>query len=80
MSVFKPNIEKEKRSFSPNGTVDPQNHFYVDPRDWNQKNLLPSLLKGGFYTLLAPSQTGETTKCKKLIEMIQEDRGFTPIL
>lgn len=69
----------EFKTFSANGNVDPKNHFYVDPAPWNEKNLLPSLERGGFFTLLAPSQTGKTTKCTRLIEMIKKDGKFLPI-
>jgi proliferating cell nuclear antigen len=78
-----PSKQEEKkelpRSFSANGSVDPQKHFYVDPRSWNEKNLVPKLENGGFYILLAPSQTGKTTKCRALLEMIATTQTCVPI-
>eukprot|EP01080_Neovahlkampfia_damariscottae_P013168 gene13168-9276_t len=32
-----------KKSFCPNGLVDPKDHFYIDPSEWNEKNLIPHL-------------------------------------
>jgi hypothetical protein len=75
-------LEEKKelpRSFSANGKVDPRKHFYVDPRPWNEKNLVPKLENGGFYILLAPSQSGKTTKCDALLEVIENTQVFVPI-
>ena len=71
--------KNEFKKFSTNGKVDPKYHFYVDPTPWNAEYLLPNLERGGFYSLLAPNQTGKTTKCIKLIEMIKKDDKFIPI-
>lgn len=78
--MFKEKIQVElKKKFYAGGNVDPNKQFYIDPTPWNQKNLLPNLELGGFYTLLGPSQSGKTTKCVKLIEMIENKGEYLPI-
>ena len=79
MSTKREEKKEIRRGFSANGNVDPQKHFYVDPKPWNEKNLIPKLEQGGFYILLAPSQTGKTTKCRALLEMISNGQNKFPI-
>eukprot|EP01080_Neovahlkampfia_damariscottae_P000049 gene49-4299_t len=60
-----------KKSFCPNGLVDPKDHFYIDPSEWNEKNLIPHLKIGHYPLLVAPSQSechlyacsGDSYKC-----------------
>ena len=80
MSTKQEEKKEIRRVFSANGNVDPRKHFYVDPKPWNEKNLIPKLEQGGFYVLLAPSQTGKTTKCRTLLEMIKSRGTHLPIL
>ena len=59
-----------KRTFCPNGSVDPEAHFFVDPSKWNE---VGPLLKGCYSALIAPSQTGKTTRVKTLINQLNSN-------
>jgi hypothetical protein len=62
---------EEKKTFCPNGKVNPQHHFYVDPSKWNETNLIPQLKNGNYPLLIAPSQSGKTTRVAKLVDQLQ---------
>jgi len=68
------------RSFCPNSFIDANTIFYVDPTPWNNTFLLPELHRGVWHTLLAPSQSGKTTRVKALIASIEEKGTFLPIM
>jgi predicted AAA+ superfamily ATPase len=61
----------EKRTFCANGKVDPEHHFFVNPSSWNEKNLIPRLKNSNFFLLIAPSQSGKTTRTDTLIKQLQ---------
>jgi len=62
-----------KRTFCANGKVDPVHHFFVSPSKWNEQILLPNLLKGTYTTLIAPSQSGKTTRVATLITKLNSN-------
>lgn len=45
--------------------------LYVDPSNWNEKILIPELEIGNYPLLIAPSQSGKTTRVVKLIEQLK---------
>eukprot|EP01080_Neovahlkampfia_damariscottae_P000872 gene872-9783_t len=61
-----------KKSFCPNGSVDPEYHFYIDPSEWNEKNLIPQLKISHYPLLVAPSQSGKTTRVNKLLDQLKD--------
>ena len=66
-----------KKRFCPNGLVDPRYHFYIDPSEWNEKNLIPELKNHRYPLLVAPSQSGKTTRVNKLLDQLKDQ--FLPI-
>jgi len=68
-----------KRKFCPNTAISAETTFYVDPKPWNEENLLKPLLQGRWLFLRAPSQAGKTTRALALVEQLEE-HGILPIL
>ncbi len=68
-----------KKFFAVNGLVNEEQHFFVDPSDWNLKRLLPKVEHIEFFILLAPSQTGKTTRASIFMRQLQK-QGFFPLL
>jgi len=67
------------RFFCVNTTINPKEHFYVDPSRWNDEHVLSRLLRGEWLTLLAPSQSGKSTRAQALVLSI-EKAGHIPVL
>ena len=60
-----------RRSFCVNTTIDPEHFFYVDPSLWNEENLVRPLLNGSWLTMLAPSQSGKSTRAIALVTTLK---------
>jgi hypothetical protein len=61
------------KTFCPNGSVNTKSHFYVDTSTWNEANLLPSVQNGKFSILIAPSQSGKTTRIVDFVKRLKKD-------
>jgi hypothetical protein len=61
------------KTFCPNGSVNTKNHFYVDTSKWNEEILLPSVQNGEFSILIAPSQSGKTTRIVDFVKRLKKD-------
>ena len=66
-----------KKYFCPNGLVDPKHYFYIDPSEWNEKNLITHIKIGHYPLLVAPSQSGKTNRVNKLLDRLKDQ--FLPI-
>lgn len=69
-------VLEKKKTFCPNGVVNPRDHFYVDPSKWNEK-YLNRLTVGEYLLLVAPSKSGRTTRALKLVDQLESK--FLPI-
>jgi hypothetical protein len=68
-----------RRTFCANGRVDASKHFYIDPSEWNTNTIIPKIEAGAFLTVMAPSQTGKTTRMARLVEQLLNDGRYLPI-
>jgi hypothetical protein len=68
-----------KRTFRPNGKVDPQYHFFVSPEEWNLQHLIPQLLSREFIALVAPGQSGKSTRVDALQKQLLATGDILPI-
>ncbi|KAL0488828.1 Lon protease, partial [Acrasis kona] len=59
--------------FAANGDLIPAYHYYVDPSPWNELNLRGRIERMAFTTLVAPSQSGKSTRAKALIESLRSE-------
>jgi len=66
------------RTWCPNGALDPTRHIYADPTPLNNEQLLPPLTDGQWLSLIAPSQSGKTTRTLALQSQLQA-QGFAAI-
>jgi hypothetical protein len=67
------------KTFSANGKVDRNRHFFVDPSKWNEKKLIPLLKNNTYPCLMAPSQSGKTTRIMVLLEMLNKEKDILAI-
>ena len=71
--------KRKKKIISPNGSVDPERYIFIDPSVWNKDILIPKIELKQFITLLAPSQSGKTTRARVLVQQLKE-KGYFPLL
>jgi flagellar biosynthesis GTPase FlhF len=69
---------KVRRTFCANGKVEKNSHFFVDPSEWNTEELMPRVERGEYFTLLAPSQTGKTTRAEVFTDQLRKN-GYFPL-
>lgn len=55
--------------------MDKDNYFYVQPKFFEK--LKETLETKGFYTLVAPSQSGKTTLCCEVMSKIKNESNFS---
>jgi hypothetical protein len=72
-------MSSRKRTFCPNGRVNPNHHFFVNPALWNEQQLLPLLKEHRFVSLIAPSQSGKTTRMYTLQQQLQVEKDILPV-
>jgi hypothetical protein len=72
-------MSSSKRTFCPNGKVNPNYHFFVNPVIWNEQHLLPLLKEHRFVSLIAPSQTGKTTRIYILQQQLLVEKDILPV-
>ena len=70
-------IQIQDKTFCLSGIVNPNSHFYVDPSKWNKENIIPEIKRGDYPLLIAPSQSGKTTRVIKLKEQLKSN--YLPI-
>lgn len=70
---------RNRKTFCANGRIGVYDEtFFVSPADWNKQNLLPLVKAKRFFTMLAPSQTGKTTRATYFVQQL-EVLGYHPI-
>ncbi|KAL0492082.1 lon [Acrasis kona] len=63
---------RHTKEFAANDLI-PAYHYYVDPSPWNELNLRGRIERMAFITLVAPSQSGKSTRAKALIESLRSE-------
>eukprot|EP00005_Dracoamoeba_jomungandri_P002395 CAMPEP_0174250832 /NCGR_PEP_ID=MMETSP0439-20130205/872_1 /TAXON_ID=0 /ORGANISM="Stereomyxa ramosa, Strain Chinc5" /LENGTH=685 /DNA_ID=CAMNT_0015330999 /DNA_START=44 /DNA_END=2101 /DNA_ORIENTATION=- len=73
-----------ERTWCPNTLITPSRHFYVSPQAWNKKELEKPMFDRKWPCLIAPSQTGKTTRvtesCERLHGTTYDNRTLLAIL
>ena len=71
-----------KKKFCANGPIlNKEKHFYIDPSEWNTMKIVNSIRRNYYPLLIAPSQSGKTTRIYRLQAQLMENKSyqFTPI-
>ena len=82
--VLQPNRKNNRpykgmRKFMVNGLVRKDNSFYVPQKEWNDQNLRPPILKKEYIMLVAPSQSGKTTRVLEFCEELKGGKEYFPV-
>lgn len=68
------------KRFIVNGLVDAKYSFYVSHKEWNDKKLKPAIAAKQYFILIAPSQSGKTTRILEFCEELKKGEQYFPIL